>query len=228
GLPSTLESANPAASEFDVAYRNELDRRSWIEWGDSARARTFLKLDKPPAAGSVSEYTVPSKPYGRDRKVWVSTPPGYRAVRDSGCSLVCVFDAREYIQDFRLAAMLDSLTAAKAISPSVALLIDDASGAERLADLGNQPKFVTFVCDELMPWLRSKWRVTHDPARTIVTGSSAGGLASAYLAFQRPELFGNVLSQSGAFWRGNRGSNDAPCERAASGDPARADRPLPL
>jgi len=63
-----------------------------------------------------------------------------------------------------------------------------------------------------MPWLRGKWRVTHDPARTIITGSSAGGLASAYLALKRPDLFGNVLSQSGAFWRGNEGSNDAPYE----------------
>jgi enterochelin esterase-like enzyme len=45
-----------------------------------------------------------------------------------------------------------------------------------------------------------------------VTGSSAGGLAAAYVAWKRPDLFGNVLSQSGAFWRGNEGSNDPPYE----------------
>ena len=63
-----------------------------------------------------------------------------------------------------------------------------------------------------MPWVRQHWNVTTDPHRTIVTGSSAGGLAAAYVAFERPDLFGSVLSQSGAFWRGNEGSNDAPWE----------------
>jgi len=38
-------------------------------------------------------------------------------------------------------------------------------------------------------------------------GSSAGGLAAAYVAFRRPDLFGKVLSQSGAFWRGNEGAS---------------------
>ena len=51
-----------------------------------------------------------------------------------------------------------------------------------------------------------------DPRRTIVTGSSAGGLGAAYVAFRRPDLFGNVLSQSGAFWRGNEASNEPPYE----------------
>jgi len=43
-------------------------------------------------------------------------------------------------------------------------------------------------------------------------GASAGGLAAAYVALARPELFGNVLAQSGAFWRGNEGTNGPPYE----------------
>lgn len=39
-------------------------------------------------------------------------------------------------------------------------------------------------------------------------GYSAGGLAAAYVAFRYPNLFGNVLSQSGAFWRGNEGGTE--------------------
>ena len=60
--------------------------------------------------------------------------------------------------------------------------------------------------------MRSRWQVTTDPHRVIVTGSSAGGLGAAYVALEKPELFGNVLSQSGAFWRGAEASNDAPYE----------------
>jgi enterochelin esterase family protein len=40
-----------------------------------------------------------------------------------------------------------------------------------------------------------------------VGGYSAGGLGAANVAFRHPEVFGNVLSQSGAYWRGNEGAS---------------------
>jgi enterochelin esterase family protein len=69
-----------------------------------------------------------------------------------------------------------------------------------------------FLAKQLVPFVRRGWHVTTDPHRVIVTGSSAGGLGAAYVAFTRPDLFGNVWSQSGAFWRGADASNDAPYE----------------
>jgi enterochelin esterase family protein len=36
----------------------------------------------------------------------------------------------------------------------------------------------------------------------IIGGASAGGLSAACVALRHPEAFGNVISQSGAFWRG--------------------------
>jgi len=69
-----------------------------------------------------------------------------------------------------------------------------------------------FLAKQLIPWVRAGWHVTTDPAQVIVTGSSAGGLGAAYVAFMHPELFGNVWSQSGAFWRGAEASNGAPYE----------------
>src|SRR5439155_25694335 len=69
-----------------------------------------------------------------------------------------------------------------------------------------------FVADELLPWTREHYPVTHSADRTILAGSSAGGLGAAYIALEYPALFGNVLSQSGAFWRGNEASNSPPYE----------------
>ncbi len=83
---------------------------------------------------------------------------------------------------------------------------------QRLDDLANRAGFAAFLADEVIPWVRLHWNVTRDPRRTIMAGSSAGGLGAAYVAFKRPDLFGNVLSQSGAFWRGNEASNEAPYE----------------
>lgn len=212
GQPDSLhiEQADPAS--FDIPYRRELDRRAWLEWGDSTRLRTFLHLPPVPPAGAVAEFQVDSKQYGRQRHVWVYTPPGYPASCGASCPVLVAFDGGVYLGAIPLPDILDSLIASKAMPPTVALLIDNASSVERLADLANHQRFVAFVGNELMPWFREKWRVTREPTRTIITGSSAGGLASAYLAYERPDLFGKVLSQSGAFWRGSEGSNDAPYE----------------
>jgi enterochelin esterase family protein len=53
--------------------------------------------------------------------------------------------------------------------------------------------------EELIPWIDQKYPVTSDPSLIVVGGSSNGGLGAVYAAFRHPEVFGNVLSQSGAF-----------------------------
>jgi len=165
----------------------------------------------PRAAGRVEELPIASEIYGKERKVWAYTPPGYSDAAPP-CDLLIVFDGREYVEDIRLPAILDSLLAARRAGPFVALLTDNATGGERLADLANHARFAQFLADEAVPWARKRWRVASDPRRVFVAGSSAGGLAAAYVAFRRPDVFGNVLSQSGAFWRGNEASNDPPYE----------------
>jgi enterochelin esterase family protein len=148
----------------------------------------------------------------QSRRIWVYTPPGYDADSGSDFDLLVAFDGGEYLSDIPLPMMLDTLSAAGRIAPTVAVLVDDSTSAARLADLANHERFVKFIGDELVPWTREHFKVSHDPHRATLTGSSAGGLASAFIALRRPDLFGNVLSQSGAFWRGAEGSNGAPFE----------------
>ena len=60
--------------------------------------------------------------------------------------------------------------------------------------------FADFLAHELVPWIRETQRVTSAASRTIVAGSSYGGLASTFAAVQHSDVFGNVLSQSGSYW----------------------------
>lgn len=196
-------------SELATYDTGELDRRSFVEWGDSTRARRFIGL------GACREYALRSRVLGARRRVWVYTPPGY-AGDGPARDLLLAFDGGVYLGDIPLPGILDSLTAARRMRPTVAVLVDNASGTARLGDLANHERYARFVASELVPWVRRRWRVTADPHRTTVTGSSAGGLAAAFIAFRHPELFGNVLSQSGAFWRGAEGSNAAPFEWLAA------------
>jgi enterochelin esterase family protein len=165
-----------------------------------------------PAQDRLTAHVIVDSSYHRPRRVWVYTPAGYDPHRTTPYPLLLAFDGEEYRDTMPLPRVLDSLAAAGAAPGFVAVLIDDSSGAVRLADLANSARMVTFLAEQLLPWVRRGWHVTSDPARVIVTGSSAGGLGAAYVAFERPDLFGNVWSQSGAFWRGAEASNEPPWE----------------
>src|ERR1051326_5300496 len=162
--------------------------------------------------GKLRALTLFDSSYRRERKIWVYTPSGYDAHSTTAYPLLVAFGGAKYQETIPLPRVLDALAAARRAPAFVAVLIDDSSGGERIADLGNAHRMVDFLGRQLVPYVRAHWRVTSDPHRVIITGSSAGGLASSYVALERPDLFGNVLSQSGAFWRGAEASNDAPYE----------------
>ena len=175
-----------------------------------ALAATQISLLAAPH-GRVEELTIESKAYGRARKVAVYTPPDYSPQRAEPYSLLICFDGMTYYQhEIPVPALLDDFSSSGKAPPMIAVFVDTSES--RLEDLANNQRFADFLGEELIPRVRQGWRVTADPRHVIVAGASAGGLGAAYVAFRRPDLFGNVLCQSGAFWRGNESSNDAPYE----------------
>src|SRR5207247_9477954 len=83
---------------------------------------------RAPRAGSVKEYQIRSRHQGRNLRLWVYTPPGYTAAKDTSLGLILAFDGSEYLTSIPLPRLLDSLLAAGAVPPLVAVLIDDGSG----------------------------------------------------------------------------------------------------
>ena len=51
--------------------------------------------------------------------------------------------------------------------------------------------------------------------RTVLAGSSYGGLAATTVAMRHPEVFGNVLSMSGSFWWSPPGTPEKDREHVA-------------
>lgn len=135
---------------------------------------------------------------GNDRNVWVYKPAAY--AKSLGPYPLLVFGA-SYISQIHLPQILDYLIAARRIPPVVAVFYDWPPGRQD-TESGCIPEFGDFLAGELLPWVRSRVRVAADPARVIIGGASAGGLSAACVALRHPEAFGNVLSESGAFWRG--------------------------
>jgi enterochelin esterase-like enzyme len=183
---------------------------SVLEGPDAPPLRWSVEQDGV-ARGTVEEHRLASERLGNERSVFAYTPLGYDRAQDYPL-LVC-FDGWGYVNDAYVPTqtVLDNLIAAGAIPALVAVLPDSVDQQTRMRELFLHDPFVDFLADELLPWARERWSFTHEPRRTVVGGSSAGGLTAAYAALRRPDLFGLVLSQSGAYQR-----HDLPAQFAAA------------
>lgn len=133
------------------------------------------------------------------RRVWRYAPPGH----DPGGSpypLLVLLDGDLWGPLLPVAPILDNLIAANRIPPVVALLPDSVDHATRSTEYACEPNFADFLADRLAGQVGRVLNATTDPARTVIAGQSLGGLAAAFAGFVRPDRFGSVLSQSGAFW----------------------------
>lgn len=150
------------------------------------------------ARGNLREFEVRSRALGGERTVWAYTPAGWRKGTPGG-NLAIFFDGHEYAHFFEVPRALDGLHYRRAIAPTVALFVVHPAKNGRANDLRWNPKFGQFLAEELLPWARKELGVHVPAARTLLAGASLGGVAAAYWAFHRPDRFGLVLSQSGAF-----------------------------
>lgn len=170
----------------------ELPHAPIQEWSES-------KPDVP--HGEVRMERFKSTILDNERRVWIYTPPGYSAEGEPYALLV-IFDGLASTVLIPTPVILDNLFAAGLLPPMVAIIPDSLSTEVRMRELLLHEPFVDFLTQELLSWVHEHYHVTNDPMRTIVSGSSAGGLTAALAALRQPEIFGNVLSQSGAFWVG--------------------------
>jgi enterochelin esterase-like enzyme len=151
------------------------------------------------AAGTIEKQKIHSDLLKNDHDLSIYLPVGYTADA-TPYDLVVIFDESAYLTKVPTPVILDNLIAASKIPPTVAVLIANPSQDSRTKELPPNPEFADFLAKEMVPWIRAHYNVTHDPGKTVVAGSSLGGLAAAYAAYKHPEVFNNVLCQSGSFW----------------------------
>jgi enterochelin esterase family protein len=117
----------------------------------------------------------------------------------AGLPVMVVFDAYPSRTVLRVPDTLDNLIAEGRIPPMAALFYHTK---EDLRDEELSPDSATteILASSVLPWARSAFGFSADPALTGVAGSSRGGLMAAAAGLQAPSVFGAVLSQSGSFW----------------------------
>ena len=180
--------------QADPLNSRRLGPQSYVELPE-APASTWTA---PPAQGKVERTRLTSAMLKNEREVWVYTPPGFQASGEL-YPLLVVMDGEAFTGMVPVPVILDTLIAQKRIPPLVAIMVGDVV-EYRGADLACSEPFADFLATELVPWMRKNYHATIDPGRTVIGGSSLGGLAATFAGFQHPEVFGNVLSQSGSNW----------------------------
>lgn len=151
----------------------------------------------------------PSTNLGNARPVWVYLPRGYdRAARRYPVAYVHdgqnLFDPGALFGGWRLDETLDRLIAAGRL-PEV-IVVGVGNTRRRMdeyapdPDGGQASRYGAFLSDELKPWVDAAYRTRAGPEHTALVGSSLGGIASLYLGWTRPEVFGRVASLSGSYW----------------------------
>ncbi|HEX3144783.1 MAG TPA: alpha/beta hydrolase-fold protein [Pyrinomonadaceae bacterium] len=202
-------------SRFAGALRNDpLNPFQYVErWNEfnPYEVSTFSAVELPSAepqvwnvvrprvpAGRVQRDKFISKLLGNERPIWIYTPHGYSAGKKP-YGLLVLSDGGLYVNTAHVATTLDNLIAAGVIPPLVAVMVDNPN---RWRELSCNSAYADFLAQEIVPWARANYHATDRPEQTVIGGSSLGGLQAAFVGLRHPEVFGNVLSQSGDFrWK---------------------------
>ena len=217
-----------ATLQRDPLNPQQFPAQPWGAVDDIHQGRSALTLPQAPAQpwvaarpdvpqGQLTRHSVHSQVLGNDRDVWTYVPAGVTPATQQ--ALLVLFDAHAFVHDVPTPRILDNLIADGLLPPMAAVIVGNASPEARGQELPPNPKFAQFMAEELMPWVRAQG-LGLLARRTVVAGSSYGGLVSSYLGLTHPELFGQVLSMSGSYWWAPAGQEPGWMQRAWAQLPA--------
>lgn len=186
----TTDPLNPNHTDFTPGQAPQ----SYIELPDAPPQPYIQKRDGVPE-GAIHREDLERDPFCAGRRIWTYLPPAYDAA-SGPYPLVLQFDGI-ISRKLALHTTLDNMVADGIIPPVVCVMMHNP---DRMTELACNDEFTDWLANDFVPMWRAKYAITADPARTVVTGMSLGGLASAFCGLRHPDVFGNVLSQSGSYW----------------------------
>jgi enterochelin esterase-like enzyme len=150
------------------------------------------------AHGLVTEHRIDgwSLILGSNRPVYLYRPP-----TDEPVPLLFVLDGDDYVKRAKLPVIVDNLIAQKRIRP-MALAMPQNGGRARFLEYMCNDSTIGFLLRYVLPLAQEHLNLinieTHSGAYGIL-GASMGGLMALYAGLRMPQVFGKVISQSGAF-----------------------------
>jgi enterochelin esterase-like enzyme len=162
------------------------------------RPTTLTKLEKNVTAGKIIPYTLAKKDdiSQINRQIYFYQPPV-----DQPVPLLYVLDGKDFYRRAKLTNIVDNLIAQKRIPP-IAMAMVNNGGKNRFLEYFCSEATLIYqimtVADRAKEFLNLV-DVKKEPGAFGILGASMGGLMSLYTGMRVPEVFGKVISLSGAF-----------------------------
>lgn len=143
------------------------------------------------------------------RKVRVYLPRGYRQHTQRRYPVLYVQDGQNIFErgaygSWQAHLKIDRLIARGEIEEVIVVAVDHGVGRFQdyvpPEDGGKAHLYAAFLVNELKPWVDQTYRTRIGPQDTAIMGSSLGGLAAFYIAWNYSYVFGKVASLSGSWW----------------------------
>lgn len=176
---------------------------AFLWWYARERRRRLL--------ATIEEVTIPkfvSEHLGNTRPLTIYLPPDYHQSTQS-CKTLYVNDGQDR-DALTLQETLATLYARQQMAPLIVVAIPTNEArlqeygtavAANAQGLGTKAAvYARFVVEEVVPYVKSNYRVRERASDTAVLGASLGGLSAFDLAWNHPDTFGIVGVLSGSFW----------------------------
>ncbi len=148
------------------------------------------------------------------RRYWIYVPAQYDGTKDA--NLLVFQDGARAVNpegSLRVPQVLENLVHKGDIPVTIGLFITPGQRGENYPeDLGTRnpdnraaeydalnDRYARMLIDELLPEVGKRYRISSDPARRAIGGTSSGAICAYTVAWQRPDAFRNVISMIGSY-----------------------------
>ena len=148
---------------------------------------------------------------GTTRDWWIYVPAQYQAEKPANVMVFC--DGGGFVKkdgQFRAPVVFDNLIAKGDMPVTIGIFINP--GVFPSADAKTKPRsnrsfeydslgdlYARFLLEEMLPEVEKSYKLTSDPEGRAICGNSSGGICAFTVAWERPDLFKNVISHIGSF-----------------------------
>ena len=162
--------------------------------------------------GAVSKYEWQSKLYNNFREYWVYVPAQYDSTKP--VALMVFQDGHSYLNDsgdFRVPVVYDNLIYQKRLPVTICLFVNPGHNTKdypenrfRVSNRADEydvlnDKYATMLIEEIIPELKKKYNISHDPKMHGIGGLSSGAICAFTAAWERTDYFQKVLSHIGSY-----------------------------